>query len=358
MSDRILLVGNFLSASMVTRHVCEDMERNLRANGWEVLTTSRTLARLPKVLDMVQATWRWRKQYGLAHVECYSGSAFTWAELVGWSLGWLKKPFILTLHSGNFPDFARRHPGRVRRLFGRAALVTTPSGYLQEKMQPYRADLRLLPNALDFTNYTYRSRSPLQPRLVWLRGFLDYYNPFMGPRVVAALQREFPDLHLTMIGPDKGDGSWQATQQLAKELGVQDRVSFPGGVPKADVPAWLERHDIFINTTNRDNTPVSVMEAMAAGLNVVSTNVDGIPYLLSHGQDSLLVGPNDVDAMAAAVRRLLTEPVLASRLALQARRKVASFDWAEILPQWETIYRSLLPTAVGDVVGSLNCPVR
>jgi glycosyltransferase involved in cell wall biosynthesis len=355
--ETVLLIGNFLSGSMVTRHVCEDMAQHLTANGWMTLCASTKLGKFPRAVDMVKTTWQRRREYRVAHVECYSGHAFVWAEAVGYSLRWLGKPFILTLHSGNFPLFARRWPRRVQRLLRTANVVTTPSRYLREKMRPYRADLRLIPNALDVKPYPFRLRSKPQPRLVWLRAFLDYYNPFLGPKVMAQLIQEFPDARLTMVGPDKGDGSLARTRQLSAELGVAEHISFPGGIPKADVPRCFDQHDIFINTTNRDNTPVSVMEAMACGLSVVSTNVDGVPYLVDHEVDGLLVPPDDAAAMSAAVRRLLTEPGLAERLTRKAREKVARFDWSLVLPQWEELYRQIMiPSPAADDARILTSP--
>jgi glycosyltransferase involved in cell wall biosynthesis len=99
----------------------------------------------------------------------------------------------------------------------------------------------------------------------------------------------------------------------------------------------LNGADIFLNTTNVDNTPVSIMEAMASGLCIVSTNVGGISYLLEHERDALLVPPDDPEAMAGAVRRLLTEPELAARLSNNARRKAEEFDWATVLPKWKEL---------------------
>jgi glycosyltransferase involved in cell wall biosynthesis len=209
-------------------------------------------------------------------------------------------------------------------------------------MRPYRPDLRLLPNALDLAQYPFSLRRSPRPRLVWLRAFHRIYNPTLAPKVIARLAREFPDVCLSMVGPDKGDGSLQATERLAAELGIAERIVWPGGVPKADVPAWLSQGDIFLNTANVDNTPVSILEAMACGLCVVSTNVGGIPYLLEHEKDALLVSPDDPDAMTAAVRRVLTEPALAERLSRNARRKAEQFNWATILPQWEDLLRSIV----------------
>jgi glycosyltransferase involved in cell wall biosynthesis len=131
-------------------------------------------------------------------------------------------------------------------------------------------------------------------------------------------------------------------QQIAAELGVAHRIGLPGRITKVEVTDWMSRGDIFLNTTNVDNTPVSVLEAMACGLCVVSTNVGGIPYLLEHEHDALLVPPNDPVAMATAVRRLLTEPSLAERLSRNARQKAEQFDWSIILPQWEALLTSVM----------------
>jgi glycosyltransferase involved in cell wall biosynthesis len=138
-----------------------------------------------------------------------------------------------------------------------------------------------------------------------------------------------------MYGPDKGDGSLSECRRLARDLGVVGRISISGIVPKSGVPDALDSGDIFVNTSQIDNTPVSVMEAMACGMCVVSTNVGGIPYLLRHDIDALLIPPNDEIALAAAARRLLTEPGLAQRLSAHARERAAEWDWSHVLPRWE-----------------------
>ena len=334
----VLVVGNFLSGNTVgTRGICEDLAERLVASGWLVLSTSRQRRRLVRIGDMVRTTWARRRQYDVAQVDVYSGNAFAWAEAVCWTLRRARKPYVLTLRGGDLPGLAGRWPRRMRRLLHSAAEVTVPSGYLLEQMRPYRSDLCLLPNPLDLSAYRHRLRERAGPRLVWLRAFHAIYNPSIAPQVVGLLLREFPAIRLTMLGPDKGDGSLERTQRAALRLALPDRIRFPGAVSKAEVAASLNHADIFLNTANVDNTPVSVLEAMACGLCVVSTNVGGIPYLLEHEHDALLVSPADPGAAANAVWRILTEPGLAQRLSANARRKVQAFDWSRILPQWEEL---------------------
>jgi glycosyltransferase involved in cell wall biosynthesis len=332
-----LLIGNFLSATKGTRGVCEDLAVQLNAAGWTVLTASAEPGRLRRLWEMVSTVWRRRHDYSVAQVDVYSNLSFVWAEIVCALLKLIGKPYVLTLHGGSLPIFARRWPGRVRHLLHSAEVVTTPSRFLLDQMSPYHSDLLLQPNALDVSAYEFRLRDRPQPRLVWLRAFHRIYNPSLAPRVLALLAPEFPNLRLTMIGPDKDDGSLTAMKQVAAELGIKERILLSGKVPKEKISDWLDTGDIFLNTTNVDNAPVSILEAMACGLCIVSTNSGGIPYLLQDGQDALLVPPNDPQAMAAAVRRCLSDYNLAKRLSRNARRKAEEFDWSILRSRWDRL---------------------
>lgn len=338
----ILLVSNLFSVGNTYGGVGRELATRLSESGWQVTTTSAQHNRLLRPVDMLVAAWHARHHYLLAQVDLFSGPAFIWAEAVCWLLRQLRKPYVLTLHGGNLPAFAQRRSQRARRLLDSAAAVTSPSRYLCDQMSIYRSDIVLLPNPLELDNYLFVERLNPQPSVVWLRAFSSGYNPSLAASVVALLKRDFPEIHLLMIGPDKGDGSFQSFQLSVKSLGIETQVYCPGAVAKRDVPSWLNKGDIFLNTTNVDNTPVSVMEAMACGLCIVSTNVGGIPYLLEHEQDALLVPPDDPDAMAAAVRRILTEPDLARRLSYNARRKAEQYDWETILPKWEMLFVEVL----------------
>lgn len=336
-SKRALIIGNFLSSSGQNKSVCEELALRLTSAGWVVFTSSHYRNRVLRALDMLWTAWRTWQRYSVAQIDVFSGPSFLWAEAAAWLLRRLRKPYILTLHGGNLPQFAQRWPGRIKRLLDSAGAVTTPSRYLQEQMAPYRESLILLPNPLDVAEYPFAVRRAPEPRLVWLRAFHEIYNPRLAAKVVAHLRKEYPDITLSMIGPDKQDGSLAAFETSVHELGISEHVRCIGGVTKRDVPEWMNTGDIFLNTTNVDNTPVSVIEAMACGLCIVSTNVGGIPYLLEDECDALLVPPNDPEAMADAVRRILTEPGLAERLSRNARAKAEQFDWSIVLPQWEKL---------------------
>jgi L-malate glycosyltransferase len=340
-NKNVLLVGNFLSATL-GRAVGEDLAIQLSERGWSVILTSHKVGKIPRLADMVSSIWKKRKEYQVAQVDVFSGNAFVWAEAACWALRKCNKPYILTLRGGNLPVFSERWPDRVRNLLNSAAAVTTPSAYFLELMRPYRKDLILLPNPVQIKNYDFRERPEPQANLVWMRSFHSMYNPELSLKVLALLRKDFPQAKLSMIGPDRGDGSLQKTRETTKALNLTDCVVFPGKVNKSDIPMHLNQGDIFLNTTNLDNTPVSVMEAMASGMCIVSTNVGGLPYLLEDGVDSLLVDPDDAEKMLQAVLRILREPGLAGSLSRNTRSKAEQFDWSRILPQWEELFEKVL----------------
>jgi glycosyltransferase involved in cell wall biosynthesis len=337
----VLFVGNFLSASVGNRAVCEELSDRLAGSGWRVLTTSSRPGRVARMADMLAAVWRYRRVFDVAHIDVYSGPSFVWAEAAAFALGTLGKPYILTLHGGALPEFARRWPRRTRRLLRSAARVTAPSSYLLEGLRSYGNALRLIPNAIELARYPFRLRDRPRPRLVWVRAFHQIYDPSLAVRALALVRSRHPDATLDMIGPDKHDRSLDAARAAAGELGVGAAVRFHGAAPKAEIPSWIDRGDIFLNTTTIDNTPVSVVEAMACGACVVSTRIGGVPHLVRDGAEGLLTEPRDPEAMAAAVDRLVSTPALAARLSRSARSKTEQFDWSVVLPQWHELLEAV-----------------
>ena len=334
-----LLVGNHLSRHVATRTVGEELAERLGQAGFSVTTASDRRPRLWRLLDMQRAIWRGR--YDVAQIDVYSGAAFRWAEAAGFSLRQRRVPFVLTLHGGLLPEFATRHPRRVKRLLERAAAVTTPSRFLLEAFEAIREDLVLLPNPLDLERYPFTERQRPSPNLVWLRAFHRVYRPELAVETLARLLPAHPAARLLMVGPDKDDGSLEETRRAISRHGLEERVEITGAVPKSAVPFYLDRGDVFLNTSDVDNAPVSVVEAMACGLAVVSTDAGGIPHLLRDGEDALIVPRGDADALARAVDCLLSAPGLAARLSRQARETAAERDWSRVLPRWEALLREV-----------------
>lgn len=334
---RVWLVGDFAASKRGNFSVAEELGRRLEVAGFEVGVTSRRGARASRVADMVLSTWTQRRGIDVAVVDVYSGTAFVWAELVVGVLRRAGVATILVLRGGNLPHLARSAPDRVRRLFRGAAAVVALSPYLARPLAGFSNVLQVIPNPIDLTAYEHHPRTRAGPRLVWLRTFHDLYNPTLAVDVLARVSASRDDARLIMVGADKGDGSLGRARDAARSLGVADRIEFVGPVPKAAVATQLQRGDVFLNTPRIDNVPISVLEAMASGLCVVSTAVGGMMDLVTDGVDGLLVPDDDAQAMAAAVERCCADPELAMRLSTGARTAAAAFDWSAVLPRWHDL---------------------
>ena len=139
-----------------------------------------------------------------------------------------------------------------------------------------------------------------------------------------------------MVVPDK-ENMVQDCLAYSEKLNVS--VEFTGKLSKDQWIQLSKDYAIFINTTHFDNTPVSVIEAMALGLPVVSTNVGGIPFLLTDNENALLINDNDTDGMVRAIKRLIGDDNLRNRIVTNARLVVADFDWNIVKQKWLEILK-------------------
>ena len=123
----------------------------------------------------------------------------------------------------------------------------------------------------------------------------------------------------------------------AKELNLE--VEFTGKLEKEE---WIElskNYNVFINTSHFDNTPISVIEAMALGLPVISTNVGGIPFLLENRKNALLVNDSDTLAMVNNIKEIFSNQDIRNTIIKNARLIAESFDWSVVKEKWLDILK-------------------
>lgn len=302
----------------------------LAREGWGVRAASSRVNRWLRLGDVATSPFRWRGRVDVLVLMVFSDQAFHLVEAASATAARVGTPMIFWLHGGNLADFLARHPDRVRRVLSRGRARVAPSGFLAE---PF--DARVIPNVVDLEQYPYRHRPVVAPRLLWMRTFHELYRPDLALRVLELLKGT--GATLTLAGQDKG--LLGETRRRAEEMGLD--VRFAGFLDVEGKRREFPRHDVFLNTNRVDNAPVSVLEAAAFGLPVVTTDVGGIPHLLRSGEEALLVPEGDAEAMAAAVRRLLDEPGLAGRLSAAGREVAERSSWPRVKPLWEELLREV-----------------
>jgi len=337
MKVRLLYLGNQLSKHGLNKTTIETLGPYLERLGLDVVYASSRKSFVFRLLDMLWATVAHRNKVSYILIDTYSTKAFWYAFLCAQLARLLKIKYIPILHGGNLPNRLKSNPKLCRMLFANAYKNVAPSGYLKQAFENEGfTNVVLIPNAIEIEKYTFKNRTSLAPKLLWVRAFSTIYNPEMAVHVLQQLQKTYPEATLTMVGPDK-DGSLQTTKKVAASLELP--ITFTGQLTKE---AWWQlavEHDIFINTTHFDNTPVSVLEAMALGLPVVSTAVGGIPYLITPDVNGKLVPDADTNAMVAAVTQLLQQPDQTQLLIQNARSFVAQMDWEVVKEMWVEVLR-------------------
>ncbi|MDC9723075.1 MAG: glycosyltransferase family 4 protein, partial [Urechidicola sp.] len=241
--------------------------------------------------------------------------------------------YIPILHGGNLPYRLNKSPKKAKMIFNNSYANVAPSNYLKSAFEKGGYKTHYIPNTIKIEEYQFKERTIINPNILWVRAFDSTYNPQMAVEVLQLLKKDIPKANLTMVGPIKDD-SFELTKQLISELNLKEHINITGILSKEEWHKLSVDFDIFINTTNVDNTPLSVIEAMALGMPIISTNVGGLPFLIDNEVDGILVSKGDVDGMTNAIVDLLNNHLKAINLTLNARKKVENFGWSQVKSKW------------------------
>lgn len=242
---------------------------------------------------------------------------------------------VLHYHGGAAGAFLERWHRLAGPVLRAADRIAVPSGFLTEVFRRYGFRAVEVPNTIDLDAYPYRPRRSVQPHLLVARHLEPVYNVACALRAFSRVAGRRPEARLTVAG----DGSEkESLLTLARSLGVADRVRFVGNVDSSGMRALYQEADVLLNTSRADNQPVSILEAFASGMPVVSTNVGGISHLVADGRDGLLAGDDDAEALARHVMALVEDPALAPRLAGEGRRRAQRHAWENVYPLLRALY--------------------
>jgi glycosyltransferase involved in cell wall biosynthesis len=212
--------------------------------------------------------------------------------------------------------------------------IVVPSEYLRNVFLRHGYRVRVIRNIVDASSFRYRERTLLHPRLLSTRNLEPHYQVENTLKAFAILKSMYPEATLTIVGYGSEEGR---LHRLADVLGTGG-IRFVGRVEPDAMPILYQDADIFVNSSVVDNQPVSVLEAFAAGLPVVSTRTGDIAAMVRDGETGLIIPKEDPDAMVKAVVTLLENPDLALRIARHAREEVNKYAWSQVREAWAAVY--------------------
>lgn len=244
------------------------------------------------------------------------------------------KRIVLNYHSGEAADHLERWGALVHPMLKLADEIVVPSVYLQQVFMRYGYRTRVIRNIIDTAAFPFRARNPLRPRWLSIRNLQRHYRVDVVIRAFALFRQRCPEATLVVGGYGPEEARLKA---LARSLGA-DGIKFVGRVEPARIPALFDAADVFVNAAEIDNQPVSILEAFAAGLPVVSTGTGDITTMLRGGNAGVLVPCGNPGALADAVERLIADPSRTTRLVRHAHDELRQYSWDAVSDGWHAAY--------------------
>lgn len=330
----VLYIGNALSNKGKTITVIDTLSGHLSETCSIKVASSKTNKML-RLLDMIRLVITNKSKTDFVLIDTYSTTNFYYALIISQICRIFNIKYIPILHGGNLENRLKHNSKLSHLVFSNAHKLVAPSNFLKTIFETYGySNVLHIPNTIEINNYQFKNRRIESIKLLWVRSFAAIYNPEQAVLVLEKLIDMNYDATLTMIGPDV-DGSLAKVKNLASHKNLN--VNFTGRLSKSEWIDYAKDFNVFLNTTNFDNTPISVIEAMALGLPVISTNVGGMPFLISNYKDGILVQPQDVIAMTNAVAKLKINDDLRKALVTNARSKVEKFSWNVVKSKWKSL---------------------
>lgn len=243
------------------------------------------------------------------------------------------KRVVLNYHSGEAEDHLSHWGVLVHPWLRLAHDLIVPSPYLRMVFAQHGYRARVVHNIVDVTRFRYRERVPLRPRILSTRNLDPYYRVDLVIQAFARFRREVPDATLTVAGTGSEE---DRLRELAATVDGRS-IRFLGRVDPDDMPRLYANHDIFVNASVLDNQPVSILEALASGLPIVSTAVGDIPSMVNNGETGTLAGADAAD-LAAAMARVWNDPEGARAMARRGKNALSRFTWESVREDWLDIY--------------------
>jgi len=280
----------------------------------------------------------------ICHVMANSG--MSWHLFVApavWVAYLRRVPIIINYRGGEADKFFEKSFRWVKPTLGRATVVVVPSGYLAEIFKKWGINTQVVPNIINLDLFQPRPISCPdekleQPHILVARNLEPIYGIDVALYAFSNLLDHLDDARLTIAGSGPQQSELRA---LAGKLGIAEKVIFVGRMRNDEMAALYQRVDILLNASLVDNMPISLLEAMASGIPIVSSAAGGIPYLVKQDKTALLVKPGDSAAMSDALVRIINNGALRNRLVRNGLQEIRRYSWPSVRDRLLEIYHNV-----------------
>jgi glycosyltransferase involved in cell wall biosynthesis len=307
----------------------------LKSEGYTVYKRSKYRNKILRVADTLFFVIFHARKYDIILIQMFSNMAFIIDYLVINVAQILNKKTIPIIRGGAFVEFYNRFPNWIGGVLRKSSLVSSPSLFIGQFLKSKNIEVLNIPNFIETHKFPYSWNPTDEHKLLWVRAFTDIYKPEFAIKTVHKLKESFPNIKLTMVGPDMGKLTY--CKALINELGLNESIEITGSISNNELSHIYASHTIYINTTSYESFGVALIEAACTGIPVVSTDVGEIPFMWQNGEEMMIVKDNNLDAFSEAVKNLLLDKNAQTRLSKNARTKAEQFSWENVKPQWNKL---------------------
>ncbi len=330
---KVLFIGSFLSSRDGTLGPAERLVRYL-AKDYQIKASSKRKNKLLRFFDILFAASFGR--YDIIHVDVFSGQAMFYAFIATLIANLRNKKIITNFHGGKLPWVYSKKKKIAGNILSRSNKIITPSKFLQKFFMNRGFNVKYIPNFIDPNRFPYKQRkNTREHRILWVRAFSPEYNPLTVIRAVYFLKENYPEVSLTMIGPDKGELA--TCKKLARGLGISENVHFMGKVPNNQLFTYFHSHALFINTPSYESFGLGVLEAASSGIPVISFNVGEVPMLWQRDKEILLCDQKSPEALAGKISEAFQNPEELELMVKAAKEKADNFTWEKVQKSWKKL---------------------
>ena len=244
-----------------------------------------------------------------------------------------RKRTIITYHGGEAKEYFAKRAAFVRRWLGRADEVIVLSGFLKEIFDQYQIPCVVIPNIVFLRPQTERTTT-IAPKFISIRHLEPLYNIPCVLQAYEQVLKLYPEATLDILG--------QGSMRTELEAYVQEHqltgVTFVGQVPNNKIYDYLSKADIMLSAARIDNMPVSLLEAMNAGLLVIASRVGGVPFMIVDGETGMLFESENANDLASKMTWALEHPEQVNTMIINAQIDVQKYSWEKVKEQLFEVY--------------------
>jgi len=310
----------------------------LKEEGYPIYKRSNYRNPVLRVLDTLFFVVFNSRKYDVILIQMFSNKAFIIDFFVINIAKFLNKKIIPTIRGGAFTEFYNKYPRMIQKVLNKASVVTSPSHFIGNFLGSKGISVLIVPNFIETQKFPYKWQTSSSLKLLWVRAFTDIYKPELAIKVIHNLKKKYPEIQLTMVGPDQG--KLASCKELIRKLDLTEQILITGAIPNDQLSEYYSSHSIYINTTSYESFGVALIEAACSGIPVVTTDVGEIPFMWVHEQDMLIVKDGDAEAFTEKVGLLLEDKNLQLKLSKNSRAKAEKYSWENIREQWITLLKT------------------